>query len=45
MIDISYTPVWIKTKGRQVSSLWGLDSKGVESLCIAWRKARRMLWR
>ncbi len=27
------------------SPLWGLDSKGVESLCITWRKSLRLLWR
>ena len=25
--------------------LWGLNSKGVKELCIAWRKALRVVWR
>ena len=27
------------------SPIWTLDSKGVESLCVAWRKALRRIWR
>ncbi len=27
------------------SPLWPLQSDGVESLCVAWRKALRIIWR